>query len=403
MQVRIGLIGKTNTGKTTFFNAATLRSREISTYPFTTKSPDEGIAHVVTLCVHKEFGVQDEPRNSICREGWRFIPITLIDLPGLIKGAWAGKGLGNQFLGVAAQSDALIHVVDASGSVDAEGRITKPGVGDPVADIGDVEEELAMWYLKMVDANSDKISKLASRVGLARAVAQVLAGIGVKQQHVAQALKETGLLAKDFNTWPKDDLKRFCWALRDISKPTIIVANKMDLPTAEANLERIRDAYRDVMVVPASADAELTLRRAEQKGLIKYIPGEERFDIINPGQLTDRQRWALEFIRRAVFERYMRTGVQFALNVAVFKLLRMNTVYPVSEPRKLSDSHGRVLPDAFLMPPGASVRDLARAVHSELEKGLLYAIDVRTGLHLPVDYELKDRDVLSLVSATRKG
>jgi ribosome-binding ATPase YchF (GTP1/OBG family) len=117
--IRIGLIGKTNTGKTTFFNSATLGKEEIANYPFTTKKPIHGNAYVITLCVHKEFGVQDNPRNSLCKEGWRFIPVELIDLPGLIKGAWEGKGLGNQFLSVAAQSDVLLHIVDASGSIDA--------------------------------------------------------------------------------------------------------------------------------------------------------------------------------------------------------------------------------------------------------------------------------------------
>jgi ribosome-binding ATPase YchF (GTP1/OBG family) len=115
--IRLGLIGKTNTGKTTFFNAATLSSEEISSYPFTTKKPITGISHAISLCVHPEFKVQDNPNNSKCVDGWRYIPIELIDLPGLIKDAWKGKGLGNQFLSIAAQSDALLHVVDASGGI----------------------------------------------------------------------------------------------------------------------------------------------------------------------------------------------------------------------------------------------------------------------------------------------
>ncbi len=156
--VTIGLIGKTNTGKTTFFNAATAQSAEMSNYPFTTKIPSSGIGTTATVCVHKELGLKaDNPKNSACVDGWRQIPIEIIDLPGLIKGAWEGRGLGNQFLSVAAQSDALLHVVDASGSIDADGKISSPGVGDPVADIADIEEELAMWYLKLLDNSFDKI------------------------------------------------------------------------------------------------------------------------------------------------------------------------------------------------------------------------------------------------------
>ncbi|MGQ9719269.1 MAG: redox-regulated ATPase YchF [Nitrososphaerales archaeon] len=403
MVIKIGLIGKTNTGKTTFFNSATLQSAEVSTYPFTTKAPNIGIGNAMTLCVHREFKVDDNPKNSACVDGWRFIPIELIDLPGLIKGAWAGKGLGNQFLSVAAQSDALLHIVDASGGVDAEGRITEPGGGDPLADLGDIEEELVMWYLKLIESNRLRISRLMkSGTELPTALVEVLRGIGVKDFHVKMTLSETNLKAENFENWPDDDMKRFAWVLRDISKPTLIVANKMDLPTASENFKRIRDEYSDMIVVPSSAEAELTLRRAEQKGLIKYVPGEERFQILDQRALTDRQKWALSYIRKAVLGEYMRTGVQFAINVAVFKLLKMNTVYPVYDPQKLSDKHGNVLPDVYLMPSGSNVLDLAKEVHSELAKGLIYAIDVRSNLRLPADYTIKDRDVLSIVSTSRK-
>ncbi|HSD04933.1 MAG TPA: GTPase, partial [Nitrosopumilaceae archaeon] len=159
MPIKIGLLGKTNTGKTTFFNAATLSHSEISTYPFTTKKPEKALGNAITPCVHPEFNVQDQPQNSKCVDGWRFIPIELIDLPGLIKDAWAGKGLGNQFLSVATQADAILHVVDVSGSVDASGKITDVGNGDPISDVADIEEELIMWYLKLLEGNRDKISK----------------------------------------------------------------------------------------------------------------------------------------------------------------------------------------------------------------------------------------------------
>src|SRR6267143_1601234 len=152
----------------------TLKAGEISNYPFTTKSPDTGIAQAVTLCVHKEFNLQDNPKNSKCEEGWRFIPIEVTDLPGLIKGAWMGKGLGNQFLSVAAQSDALLHVVDASGSVDKDGRISDPGSG------------------------------------LADAVSEVLHGIGVKKNHVTFALKEALLEDRPVEAWNEKEIQNFC-------------------------------------------------------------------------------------------------------------------------------------------------------------------------------------------------
>ncbi len=404
MTVRIGLIGKTNTGKTTFFNAATLQYAEVSSYPFTTKQPNYGTTYAITPCVCKEFNVQDDPRNSLCIENYRYIPVELIDLPGLIKGASAGKGLGNQFLSVASQADALIHVVDASGSVDEEGRITKMGVGNPLADFYDIHEELVVWLMRLINRQEDKIVRsLKAGKDLPEAMAEVLHGIKITSIHIDTALRLSGLRNKDFNNWTMLDDKKFAEKLLEVSKPMLVLANKMDLETAAANFEILRESLTNYIVIPACAEAELALRRAVQKGLIKYIPGSEEFKIINPEQLTEEQRKALEFIESKIFGEYMHTGVQFAINVAVFKLLGMSVVYPVSDASKLSDKSGKVLPDAYLMPPNSTVRDLARNIHSELEKGLLYAIDVRTGLRLPGDYRLKDRDVLSIVSATRRA
>jgi len=403
MPIKIGLVGKTNTGKTTFFNAATLAGGEISTYPFTTKKPQKALGNAITPCVHTEFNVKDNPQNSKCVDGWRFIPIELIDLPGLIKDAWAGKGLGNQFLSVATQSDAILHVVDVSGSIDAAGRITEVGTGDPIADVSDIEEELIMWYLKLLEGNRDKISKLIqSETAPIVAITDVFRGIGVKESHVKEALQVTGLEDKHFENFDMHDSKKFAAYLRKISKPTLIVANKIDVPGAEKNFDRLREKYVNTIIIPASTDSELSLRKAEQKGLIKYVPGSEQFEILQKDKLNKKQLEALDFITQGILGEYMRTGVQFAINVTVFKLLMMNSIYPVANPENLSDKKGHILPDLILLKDGATVEDLAKEIHTDLTKGLLYAKDVRYGVRLPVNYQLRDRDVISLVSAKTK-
>ncbi|HYB75343.1 MAG TPA: YchF-related putative GTPase [Nitrososphaerales archaeon] len=405
MPIRIGLIGKTNAGKTTLFNSMTLLSGEVSNYPFTTKAPETGVASVVTPCVHKEFRVQDNPVNSKCEDSWRFVPVDITDLPGLIKGAWMGKGLGNQFLSVAAQSDALLHVVDASGSVDKDGKISEPGTGDPIADFADVELELVLWYMKLLMSNIAKISKLSKTpgYGVPSAVEETLHGIGVRKEHVISAMNEALLTDKEFDSWSEKEIQNFCWVLRDVSKPTLVIANKMDLPFAAENFRRLREKYKGLIVVPTSGEAELTLRRAESKGLIRYVPGEERFEILRPQDLNEAQKSALAYIRRKVFGEYLRTGVQFGLNIAVFKLLKMNAIYPVADAEKLTDKDGRVLPDVYLLPNGSTVEELAGLIHTELSKGLVYAVDARTGIHLPTNYVLRDRDVLSIVSTARRS
>ena len=299
------------------------------------------------------------------------------------------------------QSDALLHVVDVSGGIDSSGKITEAGSGDPISDFADIEEELTMWYLKILEGNRDKVSKnIRSGIEKIVAIADLYRGIGVSNSHVKEALRVAEVEDKEFDDIGIRESKKFATVLRKISKPTIIVANKIDVDGADKNFARLRERYNDTIVVPASADSELSLRRAEQKGLIKYSPGSEQFDILNPTDLSQKQKSALEFITKEIMGEYMRTGVQFAINVTVFKLLKMNAIYPVADEEKLSDKKGNILPDLILLKDGATVADLAKEIHTNLTKGLLYAKDIRYNLRLPTNYQLRDRDVISLVSAS---
>jgi hypothetical protein len=402
--LKIGLIGKTNAGKTTLFNAVTMRNEEISNYPFTTKAPNIGVGYVKSPCVHKELGVQDNPKNSSCIDGWRFIPIEVIDLPGLISGAWAGKGLGNQFLSIATQADALLHVVDASGSINSKGEITEPGSGSPLADYYDIEEELILWYTKNIKENAEFVTRLmeGKKLDLVKAFAEVMSGLKVKESHVESALERTQLQEIPFEDWDEAEFKTFATEIRYLSKPTLIVANKMDMPVAEKNFLGLQETFGEKFVIPCSADVELALRRAEKTGIISYAPGEEGFRIKDPSNMTPKQAWALDYVKSRMLDKWLHTGVDMALYFTVFKLLSMNVVYPVEDSKRFSDSKGNVLPDAFMLPNGSTPYELAKAIHSDLSEGFLYAIDATTGLRLPKDYILRDRDVITIVSTKRK-
>lgn len=402
--MRIGIVGKTNVGKTTFFNAATLLNAKISTYPFTTKSPAYGMAYVQTPCVCREFGVKDKPKNSACIEGWRFIPLQIMDLPGLIEGAHLGRGLGIQFLRVAMTSDVLLHVVDASGSVDQDGKICEPGKGDPIRDYDETEKELVLWFKKFLEQKNKRVVRLtrSKKLDLPTALESVLSGAKIDRRTISESLEASELAEREFSRWNDNDLERFASVLRSKAKPTLIVANKMDLPSAERNYTELMRKLGSRFIVPCSADAELALRRAEKAGLIRYVPGEEKFEIVNEQKLSDRQKMALSYVSDKVIEKWLRTGVQFAINFAIFKLLGMNVIYPVSDERKYSDKHGNILPDAYLMAPSSSTEALARRIHSELARTFIFAMDVRTGLRLPESYVLRDRDVIKIVAAGRK-
>ncbi|MFP3133114.1 MAG: YchF-related putative GTPase [Nitrososphaeria archaeon] len=407
MGVKIALIGKTNAGKTTIFNTVTGRNEPIGNYMFTTQNPVSGTTYVTSPCVHKEFGVVDNPINSKCIDGWRYIPIEIIDLPGLIKGASYGRGLGTRFLSEAMKADAFIHVVDASGSIDEDGRIAEPGTGDPFRDYQEIEGEIVQWYKNLLENNLDKILKkietTKNEQQAINVVYETLAGVKITKLHIIQALEDLGVSIYDFRSMSDEKLWRLASLLRDISKPTLIVANKMDIPVADSGFKQLKDKIKDKIIVPVSANLELLLKRAEQKGTVRYNPAEENFLVIDSSNLSKDEKKALDFFNKFLIREMMRAGTQFALNVAVFKLLRMNVVYPVADPKKLSDKKGNVLPDAYLVPDGSTVKDLAEIIHSELAVGLLYAIDIRTGLRLPPTYRIKDRDVLHLVSATRKS
>ena len=394
----IAIIGKTNTGKTTLFNAATLLNAKISNFPFTTKKPNSGTAYVCDICVCRELGLKDNPQNSACIDGWRYVPIRLIDVPGLIKGAWTGRGLGNQLLSAIGQADALIHVVDASGSIDADGNIAQPGSGNPVTDAMDIETEIYRWIAEIIERNRDSIIRESTSLSTAEAIARSLSALKVHPWQAFQAIECSELKAIPFPNWSLDQTIKFAAFLLPIVKPTMIIANKMDIITSEKYFGALADYYGRSLVAACSAEAELVLRRAEKMGLLEYTPGQEEFRIKENAKLTLEQKAALSYIEKRVLEKWINTGIQQALNTLVFKLLRTNMVYPVSDEHKFSDHHMNVLPDVYLMSDGTTPIDLARNIHTRLAENYILAIDAKTGIRLPKDYSLRHKDVVKIVT-----
>ncbi len=399
----LGVIGKPNTGKSTFFSAATLAAAEIANYPFTTIKPNRGIGYVRTQCVHEEFKVQDNPKNSLCIDGIRLVPVELIDIAGLVPGAWEGRGLGNQFLDEIRRADALVHIVDASGGTDCEGKSCKPGEHDPLEDVQFLEREITMWMVTILKKDWAKIARTAEadKKGIAVPLEERLTGLGIKRNSVAEAIRRANLNVDKPATWSDDDFYSFVDTLRRISKPMLIVANKIDLPAAQANIERLKKL--DYIVIPASAEAELALRRAAEKQLIDYKPGDKDFKISQPEKLSPGQIKALEAVKEKVLRTNGTTGVQEAINTAYFRLLDMITVYPVEDLEHLSDHNGRVLPDAYLVPKGTTAHQFAYIIHTELGEGFIYAVDARHKTRIGEDAILKDRDVISIVSAKKRA
>lgn len=386
----IALAGKPNSGKSTFFKAATLADVAIANYPFTTIDANHGIGYVRAPCPCAQL----ESRCGNCRDGIRFVPIELIDVAGLVPDAHKGRGLGNAFLDHLRQAKAIIHVIDASGGTDIEGNPVAPGSHDPVEDVKFLEHEISMWMVGILRRNWERISRKAQVEGLAieGVIAEQLSGAGVAEPHVRAALTETRISRDNPSKWSDEELLALMDSIRKKSKPLIIAANKADIAPPE-NIRRLLDL--DYIVIPASAAAELALRTADKSGAIKYIPGDSDFTLVK--ELSDAQRAGLEKIR-SLMQTFSGTGVQAGINTAAMKLLDLIIVYPVEDENKFSDRNGRLLPDAFLMKRGSSARDLAYLVHTDIGKGFLYAIDARTKLRVGEKHELKDGDVIKIVA-----
>lgn len=396
--LQVGIVGKPNTGKSTFFAAATLLEVKRAPYPFTTVEPNRGVGYVKVRCVCKELGVIDNPQNSVCMEGWRFVPVELIDVAGLVPDAWRGRGLGNMFLDHLRRAPVLIHVVDAAGATDEEGRVVKPGTRDPVEDVLFLEREIEMWMLQVISRDWDRLAKTIEYSKNFEELYSRLAGLGVKPQITQRVMEELGLQGKRVTSWSKEDLYELVKAARRAARPILLAANKIDIPVAADNIKRMREALGDrYIIVPTSAEAELALKKAAKAGIINYIPGSPDFDIV--GQPTPSQLKALEYIRENVLKPYGSTGVQEALDRAVFDLLEMIAVFPVENEKKLTDSKGNVLPDVYLIHRDSTARDLAFEIHSELGERFAFAVDALTGRKLSAQEKLTHRMVVKIVTA----
>ncbi|MCP8311438.1 MAG: redox-regulated ATPase YchF [Candidatus Methylarchaceae archaeon HK02M1] len=399
----VGIIGKPNTGKSTFFNAATLSHAQVASYPFTTIKPNVGIAYLRVSCVCKELDVKDSPVNSICINGIRLIPVKLIDVAGLVPDAWKGRGLGNKFLDDIRRADALIHVIDASGSTDEEGRPCTLGAHDPLCDVDFVEREFDLWLLQIVKRDWPRMSRTAESgvQKISSMLAERLSGLSITEEQIVESMNSIKLNFEKPTNWSEEDVFDLCRVIRQISKPMVIAMNKSDLLTSLKNIERLR--AKGCLVIPCAAEAELLLRRAAEKELIEYIPGDSSFHMLHLDRLTPEQKKAFNLVNDRVLKVWSSTGVQQVINTVYFDLMKSIVVYPVEDEKRLSDKTGHVLPDAYVMKVGSKAKDLAYKIHTDLGKGFLYAVDAKKGVRLGADYVLKDRDVIKIVSTTKRG
>ncbi len=388
----IGLVGRPNSGKSTFFKAATLANVLIANYPFATIKPNHAMAYVKIKDLAADFGKISNPREGFVKENWRFVPFDLIDVAGLVAGASEGKGLGNEFLNDLASADAFIHVVDMSGESDGEGKPVEDYY--PGSDIDMIEKELDLWYLGILKKVWRTFSKKieAEKINFAEAIFNQFSGLKVSEDNVKSVIRKSNLDFTNPSKWTDEQLFNFAKFLRKESKKMIIAANKMDRPNSEENLERIKEEF-DYPIIPCFSEGELALREADKHGLIDYIPGDNKFKTIK--ELNDKQKKALDDIKKLI-DQYGSTGIQEILNKVIFEILGYIAIFPAGS--KLADSKGNILPDCFLMPPNSTALDFAFRLHSDIGKNFIKAIHIKTKLAVGKDYKLKHLDGLEIMT-----
>jgi len=395
----IGIVGKPNVGKSTFFKALTLQEVEIANYPFTTLKPNEGIAYVRVKEVSFEFNLTPNLRYGFLKNGYRFVPVKVIDVPGLVPEAHKGRGLGNAFLDELRKAEALIHVIDIVGAVDEEGRYVGPGNYDPINDIEWLEKEIDLWFFNIIKRNLEKeIRRIKiEKKDLIKELYRLLSGLEIKLYHIEKAFIELGLNKEDYDILDDDNiLLMLSSKIREIAKPIVIAANRVDIDIdlAKKNIKRIIEKYGNKVIIPTSGYAEIILKKLDKEGKIDYVPGEKDFKVI--GKLDEKEKRALEFIKEKILDEFGSTGVQIALDKTVFDVLGYIAVFPVAN-EDFTDNKGNVLPDCFLLPKGSKVIDLAEAIHEDIAKGFVRAIDMRSKKVVGKDYELKNLDIIRII------
>ena len=389
--MKVGLVGKPNAGKSTFFTAITSAVAQIGDYPFTTIDKNVGIAYVRKPCPSQELDLTPNPNNSLSEKGIRYIPIEVIDVAGLVPGAHEGKGMGNKFLDDLRQADVLIHVVDTSGKTDLEGNSVD--IADPLEEITFLEKELHHWIANIIIRNWSRSARaVEAGAKIEDFLSERLAGLKISRESVILSLRKAAI-SKPIMKWNIEDALTLAKSIQNVSKPIVVAANKADIASEDNKKKLVKE-----LAILTSADFELALKNANKANLIEYNPGSSSFDRDN-SNLTENQINALTTISDFL-ESNGSTGVQDCLENAVLEKLDLIALYPVEDETHFTDGQNRILPDAFLLPNGSTALDLAYKVHTDIGDSFIRAIDCKSKRVIGKDHKLNDGDIIKIVAGS---
>ncbi|KAI8845170.1 P-loop containing nucleoside triphosphate hydrolase protein [Chytriomyces cf. hyalinus JEL632] len=418
----VACVGKPSAGKSSFLNAVSDAAAKVGNFPFTTIKPNHGVAYVHIDCPCKRFGKQAQcaPKHGKCVDGTRMVPLRIMDVAGLVPGASTGEGLGNQFLDDLRTADLLIHVVDASGTTDAAGKVT---IGyDPINDIDWLREEIHSWIFMNLWKKWPNIVRrhTATAQSAAETLALQFSGYGANLSCVQKSLDRCGM--KDgLDTWDEDAVRKVVDGFLDERFPTIIALNKIDLPDSDKNVDKIFRKYDPSKIILTSALAEVFLRKLHSQGFINYHEGTEFFDLadesnsLKPIPAATQSR--LEKVQDLVLFRYGNTGVQATLKLAM-DTLQLIPAFPVRNINSFGDGvagsggvggtkeKSGVFRDCVLVKKGTKVGDLMADLLGESKKFCLYAETVggvRVGIFFLFAFCVKSYPFLPFLRTNQPG
>jgi hypothetical protein len=383
MEFSIGITGKPNAGKSTLFSSLTETVVAIGDYPFTTVEPNKGIAYIKEKCPHLELGKECNPRRGKCLNGIRYIPVEVMDVPGLIEGASQGKGMGNQFMDSLREASAIINLISP---VTDEKKLMSPEEISQVAE--EVENEIFLWFSSRFGSDWERFSKKVSHLSIPdeEKILMKASFFGITLKDVRKILSITKM-NDNVSIWGEDQIMEFTKAVLSLIRPIKRVVNKGDL------IEDVQELKKMGFHV-ISADYELSIMKAFKSGIIKDMNTLEAAD-----KASLRQKEALDTIRSS-YESGKLHRISDVISQIVKTDLQKIVVYPVYDENKWTDKDGNILPDAFLMEQGDTAEDLAFKIHTDIGRGFIRAINGRTKMVLGRSYELKDGDIIRIVAKT---